>query len=141
MIAYYELVLLALMMWREARNQPPSIRLQVGWTVLNRVMNPKWWGNDVVSVITKKWQYSSINAPGDKQMGLWPAVDDGVFIECLQQAGVLLHDDTISRVILYPHADSYYDDSIPPPKWATPDKRNGTLGPFAFYNIDGDTGD
>lgn len=145
LIEAYPINVLAMMVWREARGETFNAKLQVAWTVKNRVDNPKWWGHDWISVITKKWQYSSMGAPGDKQLILFPAVDDPIYVECLGIANFIINfkDDHAHAkdAIPFLHADSYYDDSIVPPKWATKDKRLGTIGHFTFYNIDGDTDD
>ena len=57
----YEMVLLALCVWREARNQPFEGKLAVAWSIRNRVMKPgkTWWGDDWETVILKRWQYTS----------------------------------------------------------------------------------
>jgi hypothetical protein len=143
LIQAYEISMLALMIWREARNSSSDAQFQVGWTVRNRVDNPKWWGETYSEVITKKWQYSSMAAPGDKQLILYPSVADDRFIHCLEIAFAIYFSRYYggnSRP-KFPEADSYYDDSIKPPSWATKDKYLGMIDRFAFYNIDGSTGD
>lgn len=142
---FYEIFILALMMWREARGQSVAAQLQVGWTVINRVRNPSWWGNNIIAVVSKKWQYSSINAPGDKQLGLWPTIDDLTFDRCIEFAEMLVDNRIPAGQVSFPHADSYYDESLVRagklPKWATQDKFAGQIDQLYFYNIDGDTDD
>lgn len=136
--AMYERVLLGLTIWREARGESYEAKLAVGCSIRNRVQHPKWWGNDYISVLTKKWQYSSLTDPNDKQLSTWPAASDHVFEECLEIACGVIEDWLHSPLR---GADSYYDQSIAPPKWATEDKKVGQIGKLTFYNIDGDTGD
>src|SRR3990172_10413739 len=62
---------LALAIWREARGEPQLGRTAVGYSILNRVARPSWWGRTVDEVITKKWQYSSLTDPRDKQLPRW----------------------------------------------------------------------
>jgi spore germination cell wall hydrolase CwlJ-like protein len=63
-ITAWELTLLALCAWREARDQGYDGMLAVAWSIRNRVIKPgnKWWGNDWEEVIEKPWQFSSFNA-------------------------------------------------------------------------------
>lgn len=134
----YERTLLGLTLWREARGEAYSTRIAVAHTVRNRVTHPKWWGNDYISVLTKKWQYSSMTDPKDRQLTTWPGPSDHEFEECLGIACDVM-DDRIANPVK--GADSYYDVSIPPPKWATEEKRVGQLGTIVFFNVDGDTDD
>ena len=57
----YELILLAVLEWREASNQPYDGKLAVAWTVRNRVLKPgkSWYGDDWEEVVLKRWQYTS----------------------------------------------------------------------------------
>lgn len=141
----YEVFIMALMIWREARGESVIAQMQVGWTVINRVRHPTWWGNNIVAVTKKKWQYSSINAPGDKQLGLWPELDDQIFYSCMDLAEKMVDNMIPSGQVPFPHADSYYDESLvlanKLPPWATQDKFSGQIGHLYFYNIDGDTDD
>lgn len=73
----WELCLLALCAWREARDQGLTGMLAVCWSVRNRVNNPSWWGKDFEDVIEKKFQYSSFNPddPNDKLLPGDPSKD------------------------------------------------------------------
>jgi len=127
-------VFLALDVWREARNQTLLGQTAVAYSVLNRVARPSWWGSDIMTVLFKKWQYSSLTDPKDRQLTTWP-VKDSVWKQCLNVAC-----DAISGVSgnPVPGADSYWDDSISAPKWATPDKFVRKIGQLNFYNVDMD---
>jgi spore germination cell wall hydrolase CwlJ-like protein len=129
---------LALLIWRESRGEGAQGMTAVGCSVRDRVRNPGWWGNDYLSVIEKKWQYSSLTNPKDGQLTAFPPQGDPQFDFALDSAiGI------IGGWVRHPvaGADSYYDDSIPPPEWATPDKLVGKIGRLNFYNIDGKTED
>src|SRR6185295_16250998 len=69
---FYEITLLALTIYREARGEPHEAQIAVAHTVKNRISKPGWWGTDIVSVLTKKWQYSSLTDPNDTQLTTWP---------------------------------------------------------------------
>jgi len=133
--SWIDTVFLAFVMWREARGETIICQTGVGYSVLNRVDNPKWWGNDVQSVIFKKWQYSSMTDPRDPQLTRWPSPQDKSWQQCFRVAVDVMSHNAINPVI---GADSYFDVSIPNPKWATADKFVAQIGRIKFYNIDGD---
>lgn len=131
----YEAYLLSIVVWREARGESRPAKIAVACSILNRVIRPSWWGDSISAVISKKWQYSSMSASGDPNLIRWPSRPDPAFEECMAVV-----DDVLAQRIKnpMPGADSYFDDSIPPPKWADEAKRVGKLGHFSFYNLDQD---
>ena len=133
--AKYELALLALVIWREARSEGPEAMLAVGCSIRNRVQRPSWWGKNYISVITKKWQYSSIGDPNDPQLIKYPQVDDAQFTQALEIAQSVLHG-TVSNPV--PGADSFFDDRIPRPYWASDETYVGKIGKLEFHDIDND---
>ena len=132
---WYEVCLLALVIWREARGESLEARIMVGCSIRNRIDNPKWWGTDWISCITKKWQYSSMTASGDPQLAIYPQATDHTFQECLAVAS-MVHGRVYNSPLK--GGDSYYDSGIAPPKWATPETFVGTLGRLHFHNLDRD---
>ncbi len=133
---YGAITFLALVIWREARGEPYQAKVGVAFSILNRVEKPGWWGKDIMSVIFKKWQYSSMTDPGDRQLTTWPAIVDLNWIESLAVA----RDAFLGKLTNpMPGADSYHDISIAPPKWATPQNRVGQIGRLIFYDVDLDT--
>ena len=139
----YEIVLLGLTLWREARGEPYEAKIAVAHTVKNRLDHPGWWGNDWISVLTKKWQYSSLTDPNDKQLTSWPKADEHVFEECLTIAERVvtgMYNSPLKGI------DSYFDDSLQGdlrPKWARehPERFVGKIGRLNFYNMDCDIED
>lgn len=130
-----QVVFLALTIWREASNQPHGTKVAVGYSILNRVERPSWWGTDLLSVLFKRWQYSSLTAPGDPNLVRWPLPADPSWLDSMAAAEAVL-DRTEPNP--FPGADSYFDESITSPTWATPDKYCGRSGAFYFYNVDMD---
>ena len=130
-----DVVFLALVIWREARGETAECRAGVGHSILNRVKRPSWWGNDILSVCTKKWQYSSMTDPKDPQLTRWPISLDASWVACLQLAADILNGKIENPV---PGADSYFDISIPAPKWATPETFVKQIDKIKFYNLDHD---
>ena len=127
-------VFLALVVWREARGEEYNARVAVANSILNRVHKPSWWGNDVLSVVGKKFQYSSLTNPGDPQLILWPKNDSNWQV-CLQIACDAIYGRTMDTA---PGADSYWDSSIMAPKWATADNFVCKIGKLSFHNTDHD---
>ena len=127
-------VFLALVVWREARGESLTGQTAVAMSILNRVHRPSWWGNDVMTVVFKKWQYSSMTAPKDPQTINWP-VNDAVWKQCLQVASDAIVGLTPDPA---PGADSYWDSSITAPKWATQDNFVCKIGKLSFHNTDHD---
>lgn len=130
-----ERVFLGLTVWREARGASADARAGVAWSVLNRVARPSWWGRDVLGVLAKRWQYSSLTDPRDPQLTRWPTTEDTSWWECLATACDVL-DGLVPNPV--PGADSYHDQSIAPPEWAARARRVATLGRLTFYDVDRD---
>lgn len=128
---------LALVVWREARGASHAARIAVGWSVMNRVLRPGWWGKDVSSVATKRWQYSSIAAPGDPQLITWPLLADASWLDALGIAYDIIYASE-KPANLFPGADSYFDDSITAPKWTVDAKFCGKIDNLNFYDVDHD---
>lgn len=125
-----DLFYLALTLWREARGEPEYVKRGVAFVVLYRAQHPGWWGSDIATVVTKKWQFSSLTDPKDKQLTLWPTFQDSSWLTCLKVARDVYGGATPNPA---PDADSYYDISIPAPKWATPATFVCQLGRIRFH--------
>lgn len=132
----YETALLALVSWREARGEGELGMRAVACSIRNRVERPSWWGTSYATVISKKYQYSSMAAPGDPQLIRYPDMNDSAFAEALQIADMIIAEEPVANPVS--GADSFYDVSIPPPSWATPDCFVGQIGSIRFYNVDHD---
>ncbi len=61
--------LLTLVIYGEARGEPPVGKLAVAHVILNRVAHPCWWGDSIKSVILKPKQFSCFNS-SDPNRGL-----------------------------------------------------------------------
>lgn len=130
-----DLTFLALVVWREARAEPYLGKLAVAYSILNRVARPSWWGRTLLEVVTKKWQYSSMTDPNDRQLTTWPTSYDSVWTECLTAAQHALEASEPNPAI---GADSYYAVSIKAPNWATAETFVVQIGAHRFYNLDRD---
>lgn len=130
----YQEVLLALLIWREARGEDELARQAVACCVRERVNRPGWWGDDWVSVCSLKYQFSSLGAPGDPQLIIWPQSWDSNFSQCLAIAAGVIAGQIKHPA---PGANSYFDDSIKnhPPDWAKPENYCGKIGKLNFYRV------
>ena len=131
-----DVVLPALCVWREARGVPGAW-LSVFCTIRDRVENPKWWGRTLLEVIGKRWQYSAMTAKGDPMLLKWPMECDTVDFRAFQEIkDVVLTALICKPVHPFPGADSYFDDRITRPAWATDKTFCGRIGPLEFHNTD-----
>lgn len=130
--AYWETVMLALLIWREARNQPFAAMVAVGCSVRNRVRTGGWWGKTYIEVILRPEQYSSFN-PGSPD-AKFPEDTDAIFPMCLAIARDVIAGTAADNT---EGAQSYYDRSLDanPPKWATEMEHTENIGDFRFFKL------
>lgn len=126
---------MAFVIWREARGETIEARTGVGFTLVNRAARGGWWGRSIDEIATKKWQYSSLTDPKDRQLVTWPAVKEQSWFEAVDIARQILGAEVTNPV---PGADSYFDISIPPPKWTETARFCGQIGRLKFYDVDHD---
>ena len=127
------MVFMALVIWREARGECREAKEAVAGCILNRVRFSGWWGRDIMGCLFKKWQFSSVTDPKDKQLTTWPSPTDPSWAECLEIAERAVSDELEHPA---PGADSYFDISIPDPIWATGKTFVRQIGRIKFYNTD-----
>ena len=132
--AYTDEQLLALVVWRESRNQPHPAKFAVASSIRNRVLHPRWWGHSYREVILDKWQYTSMD-PSDPNSNKFPSPMDSAYQDCLECAQDVLKglpDNTEQAV-------SYYDRSLDshPPAWASSPQFAKTvdIGAFHFFTL------
>lgn len=127
----YEMFLLALCIWREARGEILDAKRGVAWVVRNRAAHPSWWGSDFISVILKPAQFSSFNA-NDPNAVKWPSPADASWIASLEIAA-----EVFAGAVPDPTggATYYFDDSIAenPPAWAAQLEPCAKIGRLNFF--------
>ena len=131
---FYDLFLMALCVWREARGEPMEAKRAVAWVIRNRADKPSWWGGpSIASVVLHPYQFSSFNR-NDPNSSKLPKPDDPSWIASLMAA-----QDACDHVGPDPTSGAvdYFDKSMDadPPPWAT-DKSMVhccDLGDFHFY--------
>ena len=132
-----EVDVLARTLWGEARSEGREGLEAVASVVLNRVkvsrkMAGYWWGNDVIQVCQKPYQFSCWNKT-DPQYRRVISVDekDIYFVSCVRVARRALLgaiEDPTNNATHY-HAD-YVN-----PSWADPRKKTVIIGRHAFYKL------
>lgn len=132
-----EFALLTLVIGRESRGETFAAMLGVAWSIRNRVEQPRWWGHDWISVITKPYQYSSIAPPAkdnDPNLRVYPDLDAPAWRLVLEAAEAAYWAGTPDPVHGATH---YYDRSLDdnPPSWATDGSSEHIcdLGDLHFY--------
>lgn len=104
--------LLALCVWREARGEPQLGWIAVAWVIKNRMTMRK---QTLYKVVTARLQFSSMTAPKDPELSLWPDEHDATWISIQAEATGVMHG-----IIPDPTggASSYYANYIAfPPSW------------------------
>ena len=130
----YELIMLALVLWREARGESLDAKRAVAWSIRNRVRKPSWWGKDWIEVITKKFQYTSMTFAGDPNLVLWPRS-----IDLNWQGALSIATEVMAGQGSDPTggATHYFDKSLDanPPSWSKVSSSVHTVdvGAFHFY--------
>jgi len=124
------LVFTALCLWREARGETDDVIKGVANVIMNRAR--KQFTN-LISVVTKPWQFSSLTDPKDRQLTTWPKENDPSWLKCLTLANDLI-EGTLANPV--GGADHYYDISMKtPPAWADENKFVAKLGRIRFFNL------
>lgn len=122
-------ILLALVLWREDRGDGPQGMEAVGHVILNRLADGRW--GDLFDIIEKKWQFSSMTATADPELGLWPRRGDVRFTQAMQIADGLLNgsypDDTTSG------ATHYFNPTVVLPSWAASMTKTCSIGGHDYY--------
>jgi len=128
--------ILARTLWGEARGESKAGREAVAAVVLNRVEVATrhggrfWWGNDVVSVCLKPWQFSCWNV-NDPNRAKLQAVDEKnrVFAQCRRIADAALAGELADPT---EGATHYHVEGLSPP-WSLGRQPVTQIGGHLFY--------
>lgn len=89
-LSHADYAMTALCLWREARGQGQAGMTAVACVLRNRVHKDN---STYFAEVTKAWQFSSITAKGDPQLGLYPLVADPNWITAQLVAGNVIDGD------------------------------------------------
>lgn len=132
----WEVALLALTLYREARGESVQTKRMVAWSIRNRAMHPGWWGTGWSGVITMHDQYSSMSHGGDPNLVKWPAANESVWMACMDVASEVYNN--LGSVDISLGSTHYFDKSLDggrEPAWS----RDGSMvhvvdaGNFHFW--------
>lgn len=102
----------ALCLWREARGEKIDGITAVACVLRNRVNKHN---SSYYAEVIKKWQFSSITAPGDPQLVIYPQSSDSDMMLCMNLAVMVAEGNIVDPT---GGATLYYDDSIKfPSSW------------------------
>jgi N-acetylmuramoyl-L-alanine amidase len=83
--------LFAKVLWGEARGESYKGQQAVASVVMNRVNQPRWWGHDIRSVLTKPYQFSCLNQSDPNRPKLLEVgEEDGTYRQCYFIAGIAI---------------------------------------------------
>ena len=130
-------VILARMIFGEARNCSKEERIAVGYTTINRLKQPRKFGRTLSQVILKPYQYSCFNRndPNREKLMNPKRYDPQSFEECLEIARGIIsgtYKDPTQR------ATHYFNPRIVRPSWANQMTRIGRINnsKHEFYRED-----
>ncbi len=127
-----ELMLLARMVFGEARNQPLEAMIGVAYTAVNRMEIGGWYGKSLREVLLKPWQYSCFNKndPNRKKLMnplLYEKLE--IFTKCLAVAHAVLNGLVKDPT----NGATHYFSGNRKPRWARKMRWCGKIGDFKFY--------
>ncbi len=120
---------LALVVWREASGEPLEGKLGVANVIRNRCeathLPDKW-----ADVIERKWQFSSMTAPGDATLVKWPLEGDASWIDAMNVAERVF---TLGGCDNTQGATMYCNLDVCNPPWAKTMKETVKIGHHTFF--------
>jgi len=128
-----DIQLLTVLLLGESRGERIEVQAGVGCVVRNRVNHPSWMGSNYKEVILKPYQFSCFlkNDPNyEKLKDVSVHIPDWAIKQCFWVANGIMTDMLID---ITKGSDSYYDISIPDPKWAKESQFKVQLGKIKFY--------
>lgn len=124
----------------EARGETLLGKVAVGWVIRNRVLDPRWWGNSIITVCRKPKQFSCWNSDDPNYTVVMNRsryyhdedyIRDPVFRECFLAALMVIHGT---------HEDitqgaNHYHRTGSPAWWRDASKLTGSVCNHTFYKF------
>ena len=126
--ASWYIAVAALCAWREARGEGPEGMRAVLHAMRNRVLSQKF--GDWADVVCKKWQFSSMTAPGDPELILWPRTGDKQFEDAYALALTVFCGTDPDNTHAATH---YFAPASVLPDWAAKMVKVASIGHHDFY--------
>lgn len=128
----HDLVYLAKTIYGEARSEKFAGMKAVGWVVRNRAERGGWWGNSIMEVCLKPWQFSCWNPDDPNRIVVERAsLKNATFLVCLQAAIDVLLDAPDADPT---HGSTHYHADYVAPAWADGKEPAAKIGRHLFYN-------
>ncbi|MAQ71803.1 MAG: hydrolase [Alphaproteobacteria bacterium] len=132
-----EVDVMARTLWGEARSEGVKGLEAVAAVILNRVKVARkfsgyWWGNDIIQVCQKPYQFSCWNKSDPQYSRLLALTEeDKYFVTCkrIARRAVEGQVEDVTQGATHYHAD-YVS-----PAWADPRKNTVTIGRHIFYKL------
>jgi N-acetylmuramoyl-L-alanine amidase len=125
--------ILARTIYGEARGESDAGKAAVAWVIKNRAEAGGWWGDDIVEVCLKPYQFScwNRNDPNRSVIEKLSAKGNPLFLKCVDIAREVLARQ-ISDVTQ--GANHYHADGVKP-KWAIDKYFTVAIGNHRFYKL------
>lgn len=124
-------LVMARTIYGEARGEGWNGMVAVAYVILNRADLGGWWGDSIISVAKKPWQFSAWNEgdPNRAKIENMKPGDNRIFDTAYEIAGLV-----ISGTVPDPTggATSYHTLAVTP-AWADPSKQVAVIGNHVFY--------
>lgn len=121
----------------EARGERWEGKIEVAHVIMNRVEHGGWWGDTIIKVCTKPYQFSCWNENDPNRdlllnVHYQHAAHGTMLRECLVVAMGVRHGlpGFASR---FPEKPCHYHATSVSPSWKDPDKSVGAIGGHVFY--------
>ena len=125
------IILLAMVIYGEARGEPIEGQVAIGNVIKNRLENKERFGGNWKEVILKKWQFSCFNENDPNRVKMLdPELD--IWEQCYVIADAIFFDhfrDNVSG------ANHYVNPKIAQPKWIEGGKPVKVIGNHSFYKL------
>tara|TARA_Y100000310_G_scaffold247602_1_gene253227 strand:- start:13530 stop:13958 length:429 start_codon:yes stop_codon:yes gene_type:complete len=131
--SFMSVMLLALLIWGEARGEPPEGKWAVGWVVRNRVYAERSYGKGWQGVMLKKKQFSAFNE-GDVNR---EKMEEVVFMPGrwgeLKECFVVAFNVFFGMGSDYSNGATHYFRKELSPSWARKMEKTAEVGDHVFY--------
>lgn len=124
-------LIMARTIYGEARGEGWNGMVAVAYVILNRAALGGWWGDSIISVAQKPWQFSAWNE-GDPNRAVIENLKPGdswIFDKAYEIAGLVIGGDIEDPT---GGATNYHTLEITP-AWADPSKQVAVIGNHIFY--------
>lgn len=137
-VTYEDVLYMAATVYGEARGESEQGKLAVAQVILNRLHKKSWYGNSIIDVCVKPWQFScwNENDPNSKKVRALafggdsnPELNSDAYLDCLAAAIKAVRGGIEDKTLNSTH----YHTRHVSPKWSE-GKEYISIGNHQFYN-------